>query len=220
MNLMLTKRSVQYLRLALYLLLITELISCKSSQLSTSWKSELPSLSVHSRILVAAVVPGNERELRTKLEDRLCADLNKLGYPAFSAIKLFGIGGLAGLEQEETFLKLCDRDIDAVLTVAAVPANTNALSTKNYFYPNSYYFSKLWSYRNMYGEAPAIAYYWEFVLFDLSQLRVRVAVGSAGVDSADLIQSGLLLGTALTRKLVRDKILQKQNPKAAAKRAF
>ena len=40
------------------------------------------------------------------------------GLIAVSALDEFGTGGLANLAQEETYVKLCNKGIDAVITIA------------------------------------------------------------------------------------------------------
>src|SRR5215207_7805818 len=91
--------------------------SCSSSKIITSWKASNDPRNYH-KIMVVGIIKDSGVVLRSQMEAHLVNDLKNLGYNAVSALSEFGKGGLANMEQEDTYIKLCNKGIDAVITVA------------------------------------------------------------------------------------------------------
>ena len=91
--------------------------SCSSnSKIISSWKAT-SNLRDYKKIMVVGIIKDSSTALRKKMETHLVNDFRSVGYDAVSALEEFGVGGLAGLEQEETYIKLCNKGIDAVNSV-------------------------------------------------------------------------------------------------------
>ena len=130
--------------------------------------------------MVVGIVKDSSPALRKFIEDSFVQDLRSIGYNAVSALQEFGAKGLTDIEQEATYLKLCNNGIDAVITVALLDKEKERYHTPSRikYYSGPYYYNRIWSYRHMQAEAiPAshfsnleTKYLWESILFDLQTL--------------------------------------------------
>jgi hypothetical protein len=114
-----------------------------------------------------------------------------MGYIAVSALEEFGAGGLANLGQENTYLKLCNEGIDAVIVVAIVDNNKeNHLSSrKSNTYPDNYYYDRIWNYKNIQADLAGENrgehenYFWEAILFKLNTREAECTIQSRAFTS-------------------------------------
>ncbi|HET6768482.1 MAG TPA: hypothetical protein VFH08_13820, partial [Chitinophagaceae bacterium] len=65
------------------------LFSCQTSRITNTWTDANVSPKKYSKILVLGVLKDNDRELQSKMEKHLAADLNDLGYSAFAASDVY-----------------------------------------------------------------------------------------------------------------------------------
>ena len=174
----------------------------------------------HSKILTAGVIKDENDSIREHIEKSITADLRAIGYGAASAIETFGAKGLANLDQEETYLKLCNQGIDAVIVVALIDKTKEKQfrTQRSYKYTGSYYYARIWNYKNIQADLTnknstlKSEYFWEAILFNLSTLEAECTIQSATFSASDYAKAGLF-EKQVVKKMVKEKILKKQNAK-------
>lgn len=153
------------------------LVQCAPRPVATSWKPGHVRPANYQRIMVVAILPQKDSLVRFKVEGDLTRKLKELGYQAVSASDEFGASGLANLGEEDTYLKLCNRGIDAVITAAMIRKTSESYLHigKPYLQANSYYYSRIWNYKKLQEDTAVISpqtdFFWESILFDLASLE-------------------------------------------------
>jgi hypothetical protein len=191
------------------------LSGCVNPRISTNWKIEPVLHERYYRILVVAVVPEADSVLRKTIETEAVNSLSGYGYYAVSAVSTFGRRGLAAATQEETYLKLCNYGIDAVITFALVPEKENIYAgTGQYLHPNSYYYNRIWNYKKMQSAPDFVRkgnkYCWETIMFDLFTLqaigiiRTRFFVNYQHSEITNDVAS-LVLNRMLKEKIIQQR---------------
>ncbi|MBK5272982.1 MAG: hypothetical protein JJE22_18430, partial [Bacteroidia bacterium] len=72
------------------LLLVAILLSCSSSQITSSWKASSATPKKFNKVLVVGLIGENDKSLREKMEQHLVGDLLEAGYDAVSSFKEYG----------------------------------------------------------------------------------------------------------------------------------
>ena len=195
------------------------LTSCSSPYIRiTSNKYHFPLN--HSKIMTVGVIKDDNDSIRIGVEKSITADLKAIGYDAVSALEEFGPKGLANLNQQETYLKLCNQGIDAVIIVALIDkTKEKQFSTRrSYTYPDAYYYNRIWNYKNIQTDLVDINsteksdYFWEAILFNLSTLEAECTVQSASFRFSENKIAGQF-EKQVVKKMIKEKILKKQNIK-------
>lgn len=199
------------------------LSSCSSQRIVTTWKSNHVETLGYKRILVVAILPDKDIALREKTENSFVSTLEQTGYKTGSALKEFGAKGLSNSGQENTYLKLYNSGYDAVLTVALIRKTKQNFHRPGqaYIHPNSYYYNRIWEYKNIQAEDTSFEnagepeYFWETILFDLSSLEAACTVRTQPFAKDKEQETNDNLAKRIIRKITREKVLQKQKtPKA------
>jgi hypothetical protein len=202
---------------AVFIQIAIMLSGCASQRITTTWKTEYISPPEHQRILVVTILPDQDTSDRKVIEQNFTAILNGLGYQAVSAVSEYGLKGLANLGEENTYTKLHNSGIDAVLIVALV----NTLKERNqrpanvYTYPNAYYYRRIWNYKNTLVQPGADTskhdrYSWESLLFDLSKLEVDCAVRTPSSSKAEQLKMNDDMARKIIQKMVKEKTLKQK----------
>jgi len=174
----------------------------------------------HSKIMTVGVIKSDNDSMRIRIEKGITADLSGIGYYAVSALEEFGPKGLANLDQQETYLKLCNHGIDAVITVALIDKTKEKQfkTQRSYAYTNTYYYNRIWNYKNIQADlvdknfTVKSEYFWEAILFNLSTLEAECTIQSSSFNSLDDKKAGQF-EKQVVKKMIREKILRKQNIK-------
>jgi hypothetical protein len=139
-----------------------------------------------------------------------------MGYNTVTAISEFGRTGLKNLDEDETYKKLLDNGIDAVVTIALVNKTKEASSTvvAAHTYRNNFFFNRIFQYKNNLTQPGNNSrfeeYYWESILFDLNKLEASIAVQTPPSSKPAQLKMGDQLARHLIRKMAREKTLKKQ----------
>jgi hypothetical protein len=187
---------------------------CTSKHVTTTWKAGRVTAK-YNHVLVVAIVPGEDSNLRKKIELDFSAGLETMGYNALPAFSTFGFKGLSGLGEENTYLKLCSNGIDAVLIVALVNKTRQTYQTtgKTYIYPNSYYYRRIWNYSNLTDDdVSPKKYFWESILFNLSTLEAVTTIRTTPFIKTGQETINNKLAAMFIKKLYQEKVLRKQEP--------
>lgn len=197
------------------LILFLFCLGCGNPRITATWKTDPIFRERYFRILVIAVLPEGDSVLRRSIEMEAARSLSSYGYYAISAVSTFGARGLAAGSQEDTYLKLCNNGIDAVMTFALVPENENLYAgTSQYLHPSSYYYNRMWNYKKMqtglnYSRTET-NYFWETIVFDLVTLQ---AIGMIRTRSFSDYQHNKInneLTNLVLQRMVKEKIIQKK----------
>jgi hypothetical protein len=205
-------------KIKIFYLLITAfaLCSCTSSKLITTWKAA-GSAREYKKILVIGIIKDSSTSLRKQMEKHLVDDLKTAGYNAVSALEEFGKEGLQNLEHEQTYIKLCNKGIDAVVTIALLDRTKEKfyVPAQVKYYSSLYYYNRIWNYSSIQADLMAATknyeegtqYLWETILFDLQTLSPVYSVQTKTFDPDSLREMGHEHGKLIVLKMLKDKII-------------
>lgn len=201
---------------------------CGSSRITTAWKAEHSAPIKYNRILVVGVFKGNDDSLRSQVEQYFVKSLTELGYLSLSAVAEFGPEGLANLGEVETYKKICNDGIDAVLTVALIDGNKEPRQKyrKVYGYPSNYYYQRIWNYKNIMAMQAANGngegrFFWETILFNLNTLEAECTIQTRSFKELKLAKTSREFEGQVIQKMIKEKILTRQDDnKTALPKAF
>jgi hypothetical protein len=220
------------LRAKLYLISILLacllLTGCSAPYIITVWKNEHAFPGKYNKIMVTAIVNINDTILRAKLENHFKEGLESIGYHAVSSLAEFGTKGLHELGQEATYIGLCNKGIDAVITVALTdsPSEIFPESRIAYTYPANYYYEHMWHYRERQLQLPpdsydsVMKYSWEMILFDLSTLQPHYIAQTRPTTGAIRQSIDHEFWKALIKKMTKEKYLKKNPAIITGPKAF
>ena len=199
-----------------FVALLFSLYGCSGSQIITSWKSP-DHYDNYKRIMVVGIIKDTGIALRKQMETHLVNDLKVIGYNAVSALDEFGEGGLGGLEQEQTYVTLCNRGIDAVITIALLDRKKEKyyVPARVKYYSNLYYYNRIWNYNTIqadmglinggYEEIPS--FLWESIFFDLETLSPIYSVQTKTFDPVSLKAMSHEYGKLIIKDMLKKKLL-------------
>ncbi len=196
-------------------LLLTALSGCSSNRIVTVWKAAPSYQTTFNQLLVVAILPDEDSMLRKQIETQVAVHLKNLGYSAISALEYFGSKGLASMGEEGTYIKLCNSGIDFVLTIALTHKTNEKYydSATSLFYPGSYYYNRIWSYKNKMAEKyTPPEFFYESILFDLSTLQAQSVFRTNKFDDSERIKISNEFMTRLVNKMLKEKVLAKNLP--------
>jgi hypothetical protein len=209
------------------LLVISLLLQgCIASRVTTVWKTDRPYLTRYNKIMVVGIIKEENDSIRSQVEKQMVEKLTDLGYYAVSSMQEFGRYGLSNIGEEGTYLKLCDNGIDAVLTLALIDhANRSFQARVNEKYTYAYYYNRIWNYRKIQNDTSKLSshtnYRWESILFDLGALQPQCVLQmKQPLDLADGKNTAATLSEYITSKMIREKIIKKQQPLPVAPKPF
>ena len=190
------------------------MISCSSSRITHSWKSDNIPEKKFSKIMVVSVIAGSDWSIRDKMEAHLVGDLTDRGYVAVSAIKEYGPKYFENMKEAEVLDKLSNSGVDAVITVVLLDKNK-----ERYYVPGRVYYSPYTIYqRNFWGYYSTIyeriytpgyyqvdtKYFWESNFYDLKNKNLLYTVQTETFDpeSVEILahEYGLLIVNDMNKK--------------------
>ena len=202
---------------------------CATSEVTTTWR-EKGVQRHYNRIMVVGIVRDSSLSVRKLVEDSFVKELKALGYNAVSALEEFGDKGLANMEQEATYLKLCNRGIDAVVTFGLLDKQKEKSYTPSRikYYSSLYYYNRIWNYRNIQADSVFIKdsaiiskkYLWESILFDLQTLSPVYVAQSKSFAPFQTVSRAQQYEATLIGKMQKFKILRRQTNAATELKPF
>lgn len=134
--------------------------------------------------MVAGIVKAPNDSFRIKTEKYFAAGLRNMGYNTVTSFDEFGPTGLQNLSEEETYIRLCEKGIDAVIVVALIDLSKQERikQKKTYGFSGNYYYDRIWNYKNITADfsdennKSATGYFWESILFNLRTLEAECTV--------------------------------------------
>lgn len=195
------------------------LFGCASPKVMTAWKTDHAIPAIHNKVLVVGIIKNDNDSLRRQIENDGVEYLKELGYTAVSTLVEFGPKGLSGMGQENTYLKLCDAGIDAVITVTLIEKlkQINYLSEKYNTGTNYYFYDRIWNYQKIQADLSEkkpinnISYLWESILFDLGTLQPLCVIQTQSFNAGRETNNGYKYVRQILDKMKKEKILVKQD---------
>ena len=159
---------------AFVLLLI---ISCKSSLITHSWKSDAAIPKKYNKIMIVALVKNKDHNLREKMEKHLADDLLAKGQNASSSFSELGPKSFEGMNENQVLDKIKKLGADAVLTIVLLNKEKERyyVPGRVYYSPYIIYHRRFWGYyTTIYDRIYEPGYYsentdyfWESNFYDL-----------------------------------------------------
>lgn len=210
------------IKLPIIFLLWFMLYGCTSSYIRTTWKAQHDSPGKYNKILVVGIIKDEDLTLRRQVEKHLTDDLKESGYNAVSALEEFDPKGLANLGQQETYIKLRNNGIDAVITIALIDKTKEKYHKPRnaYGYASTYYYNRIWNYPAIQAELVNGYYpennefFWESILFDLNTLEPQYTVQTKSFKAGTAENIGHEYGKQIISKMIKEKIIKKQTNEA------
>lgn len=209
-------------KLGLFLLAVglLSVTACTSTKLTSSWKTPEARLQQENKIMVIALVPAKERNLRVLMENNLVSELKKEGYNAISAYATYGPDDeLAKSDEKAALKKFRNSDVDQVMTVAMVDKSRERSYVPNYG-PYGYgypYYGGFWPYyRGWYGSMYNPGYYqvktkyqWETNLYDLKEKKLIYNAQTDSVDPPTAYRQAYLFAKQIVRDMQKQQLIAK-----------
>lgn len=208
-----------HMKRIIFIPLLVLLASCQPTKITQSWTAKDAAPKKYKKLLVLAVLPDNENELRIKIENHLADDLRELGYLALASNKIFPAGTFIKGDTARAAAAINDSGFDAVLTIVLldkkkeryyVPGKVSEVTY--YGQPNRFdnYYSAMTERTYIpgyYGEETK--YLWENNFYDLYSKQMIYSARSRSFDmkSKNTLAHGY--GMLMAQSLVDKNILLK-----------
>ncbi|KAA2244960.1 hypothetical protein F0L74_03080 [Chitinophaga agrisoli] len=195
------------------------LAACSSTKLTSSWKTNDATLQRDKKIVVMALAPQRENQLRALMEDNLAAELKKEGFNAVSALREYGPDAFGDKTDEKTALrKLRNNNASQVLTVVLL----NKARERDFVpgpmyggYP--YYYGGFWPYYSRwYGNMYQPGYYqsntkysWQSNLYDLDQRKLIYSAQTQSVDPPTAVRQAYLYAKQIVKDMTKQQLIAK-----------
>ncbi len=194
--------------------------SCATSYTATSWKAQNLVSGPYSKIMVIGVIKSSDTTLRRKMEVNFVNDLRKLGYNAVSALEEYGPKGLSNLAQEATYVKLCSRGIDAIITIALLDKTKGdqEMNSGAKYYSDLYFYNHILNYKKMQADVTDTTgdhrtekqLFLESILFDLQTLQPIYVFETKPFDETSFNSIQFNYGKVVIKDMLTRKILTRQ----------
>ena len=196
------------------------LCSCSTSRIITTWKADDIVEKKYNKILVVGIIKDTGLTLRSQIEEDFVASLKDIGYNAISALEEFGVSGLANLSRERTYIVLCNKGVDAVITIALLDKEKEEfrMPPRLRYYSNLYHYHRISDYQIIQADLRDTSafiqtkskFLWETIVFDLNTLSpvYTVQTKSFNLISADGLMydyKKLIIADMLKNKIITKK---------------
>jgi hypothetical protein len=178
------------------------LASCSDTHITSSWKNDKIPPASYNKIMVIALIPDNQRNIRQAMEKNMVEQLRRKGYNAVSGFQEYGPKAFEGLNETATLAKVKADNADALITIAL----TNHTRSRSYV-PGSIYPSPWgwgWGWGGGYYSPGYVRnnnrYVWETNFYEVENNRMAYSVQSQSFDPG----SANDLAEAYSRQIVRD----------------
>jgi hypothetical protein len=194
------------------------LAACSSTKLTSSWKTNDAQLQRDKKIMVMALVPRQEKQLRMLMEDNLVTELKKEGYNASSALRELGPDAFGDKTDEKTALrKLKGTNASQVLTVVLLDKSRQRsyVPSGPMYGPYPYYYGGFWPYYsrwygNMYQPGyyqSDIRYNWESNLYDLDHRKLIYSAQTQSVDPPTAMRQAYLYARQIVKDMEKQQLM-------------
>ncbi len=208
-----------HMKRILFIPLLVLLASCQPTKITQSWVAKDVIPKKYKKVLVLAVLPDNENELRTKIENHLADDLRELGYLALPSNKVFPTGTFIKGDTVRATTAIEGKGFDAILTIVLldkkkeryyVPGKISEITYQGQPTRFDNYYSAITERTYIpgyYGEETK--YMWENNFYDLYTKKMIYSARSRSFDIASKNTLAHTYGMLMAQSLVEKNILLK-----------
>lgn len=204
-------------KLGLFLMAIGLLwmTACTSTKLTSSWKTPDARLQQDAKIMVIALVPPRERNLRILMENNLVTELRKAGYDAVSAYATYGPEDNIGKGDESAaFNKFRNSGVGQVMTIVMADKSRERSYVPGYVGYGPYYGGFWPYYRGWYGAMYDPGYYqvnvkyqWDTNLYDLNQKKLLYNAETVSVDPPTAYRQAYLFAKQIVKDMQQQQVI-------------
>lgn len=190
---------------------------CRTSEITSSWKSPEVTPISYSKILVLGMILDADRQLQESMENHLVGDLESMGYTAVSSLQQFGPKAFDKMDEEAALAKLHNSGFDAVITIVLldkekerryVPGHAN-------YSPYGLYYNRFWGYRRtlyyrIYEPGYYVTdtrYFWESNFYELENQKLLYSAQSKSFAPPSTEAMGHEYGNLIAKNLVKQGVL-------------
>jgi hypothetical protein len=206
-------KRVLVLMMPLFLLLA----ACSSTNVTNSWKDKDIAQASFRKVLVIAMLPEKDRNLRQQMENEMVDDLAKRGYAAISSYAEYGPKAFAGMSEKQVLQQLDKSKIDGVITVGLL----NTEESENYvpgsvrYEPYAVVYNRFYrTYQTYYNRVytPGYSdkqtnYFFETNLYDVNSNKLLYSAQSRSFDPASASQIANEVSKAVVKDMQKNGIL-------------
>lgn len=180
-----------------WILALLFLVSCSSTKITSSWRNDRVPPAHYNKIMVLAMVPDNQRNIRRAMEQSMADQLTRNGIPAVSALALFGPKVFEGMDEKASVAKARDSGADGLLTISQTDHRRTREYVPGAFYPSPWGWG--WGYGPGYTRS-GTRFAWETNVYDVVSDKVLYSVQSKSSDPSSANE----LAGSYSRQIVRD----------------
>lgn len=206
-------KSVLVLMMPLFLLLA----ACSSTNVTNSWKDKNIEQASFRKVMVVAMVPESQRNLRQEMENEMVDDLAKRGYNAVSSYAEYGPKAFANMNEKQVLQQLDRNKIDGVITIGL----QNKETSENYvpgsvrYEPYAVVYNRFWrTYQTYYNRVytpgytqERINYFFETNLYDVNENKLLYSAQSQSFDPSSASQIANEVSKAVVKDMQKKGIL-------------
>ncbi len=192
--------------------------SCSTStKITSSWKAPVEDVAgKEDKILVLAMLPDKDRNMRESMEQELTKSLQAQGYQAISAFDAFGPHAFKGQNEQQVMSELKGQNIQRVITVAMLdkekerkytPGRVDYLPSIGY---NPFWRRYVYYYDRVYNPGyytSSTNYFVESNLYDVGSNRLLYSVQSKTFDPASMEDLARTYSKAIVKDMEKNKII-------------
>jgi hypothetical protein len=196
-----------------WILLLGVLAACSNTHITSSWKNDNVPPVHYNKIVVLAMVPAAQRNIRQAMENSMAEQLRRNGYNAVSALQEFGPAALQGLSEQASLGKVKGANGDGLITISQINQSRTRQYVPGMIYPSPWGWG--WGWGGGYYSPGYIRndvhYSWETNFYDVGTDKVLYSVQSKSFDPS----SAHDLADSYSRQIVKDmkekRVLVKQS---------
>lgn len=203
----------------IFIPLLAILVSCQPTKITQSWSAKDIAPKKYKKVLVLAVLPDNESELKVKIENHLAEDLREMGYLTLAANKVFPAGTFVKGDTARAAAAIYDSGFDAILTIVLldkkkeryyVPGKVSEITYYGQHNRFDNYYSAMTERTYIPGYyAEETKYIWENNFYDLYSRQMIYSARSRSFDIASKNTLAHTYGMLMAQSLAEKNILLK-----------
>lgn len=203
-----------------WILALFLLAACSNTHITSSWRNDRVPPVHYAKVMVLAMVPDNQRNIRQAMERSMVDQLHRNGYEAVSAFQEFGPKAFEGMTEAASVAKAKADGADGLLTISQTDHRRTRQYVPGTIYPSPWGWGWGWGggYYSPGYVRSANRFAWETNFYDVGSDKVLYSVQSNSFDPS----SATDLADSYSKQIVRDmkekKVLLKQSKRDLADR--
>lgn len=211
---------MNFIKLIIIFAFLSFLLSCSTNRV-TFYKNKNALPKSHDKIMVVSILP--DTSLASAIDNYYLSSLNNLGYNTTTGVEEFGRGIAAKLNDEQTYIKLNKKGIDALLIVVVLEEKykANLDASRLIKDPGTFYYQRIADYYKKklaqslaeYNQHVQTKVFMESVFIDLSTLEPLFSINTKLFSSGSPILAQEK-SKMIINKMLKLKVLKKRKTHA------